>query len=543
MIYKKGNTQIDISDNSVYHWCCGNNVFVRGYAFKGDTLFRDAALAECFSTAKDALCAVNLIKELDGFFSVIILFENEAFAAVDHLRSMPLFYCRDKDANWTITDSLSTDKLKGFELDKNSLQQFRYALEVIGRDTLLKGVRQLQAGEYAVFGNEVMTDYWWQFSYAKNQIEDKNAAIEFLHNENEKMFRRLIKVLDGRTAVIPLSGGHDSRYIAYYLKKLGYDKVIAYSYGRKDNEESTVAAQVAKALGIPFYFIEYEKKSARKWAKQHFNSYLSLAGNAVSVPCIQETYAVFRLLEDGIASKDCVFVPGYGGSYLDGATIIEKLLDDKAYSMDLLTEALLEEHFFEARRFGKKTEVRDEIGERAIISDYLQAHKDRFSRDEANEIYEKFGYMERQAKFVMNAPRTYEYYGFQWATPEFERRQIEIWTNINYKLRYQRHLFFEYEKTEYPEEFCKLPFAGNVLNTKQSIKNGLLSQLSRFSPLTTSKDASYMYVFAEPCAYAINLYLHRNRSVNYWVSNKYISLMKKNVGLPECQRRLYVEND
>jgi len=542
MIYEKGNMQIEISDNSAYPWYYGNNVFVRGYAFEGDVLFRDKTLAERFSKAQDALCAVNLIKELDGFFSVIISFENNAFAAVDHLRSMPLFYYQD-NGKWTITDSLSGDKLKGFELDKKTLQQFQYALEVIGRDSLLKGVWQLQAGEYAVFGHEVMTDYWWQFLYAKNQIEDKNAAIELLHNENEKMFRHLITVLDGRTAVIPLSGGHDSRYIAYYLKKLGYDKVIAYSYGRKDNEESTVAVLVAKTLGIPVYFIEYERKSARKWAKQHFNSYLLFAGNAVSVPCIQETYAVFRLVEDGIVAKDCVFVPGYGGSYLDGATIIEKLLDDKTYSIDELTEALLGEHFFEARRFGKKTEVRDKIGERAILSDYLQAHKDSLSRNEANEIYEKFGYMERQAKFVMNAPRTYEYYGIQWATPEFERRQTEIWSNISYKLRYQRYSFFEYEKTEYPEEFGKLPFAGKVLNTKQSINDRLLSKLSRFSPLTTSKDASYMYVFAEPFAYAINLYLHRNRSVNYWVSKKYISLLKKNVGLPEFQRRLYVEND
>lgn len=528
MTLNKAKMQIYISDNSVYPWYYGSSVYARGYGFNGDTFLRDAALAEYFSQAQDTLSAVDLVRELEGFFSVIIFFENEVFAAVDHLRTMPLFYFRQND-NWAITDSLSGDKLKDFDLDKNTLHQFQYALEVIGRDTLLKGVYQLQAGEYAVFGSEVRTDYWWQFSYSEEQIQDRNTAIAMVHNENEKMFGRLTELLDGRTAVIPLSGGHDSRYIAYYLKKLGYDKVIAYSYGTKDNEESVVAAKVAKTLGIPFYFIEYKRKTARKWAKRHLNSYLMFAGNAVSVPCIQETYAVFCLIEDGIVSKDCVFVPGYGGSYLDGATLMKELLKDQEYDSGMLAEFLLEEHFFEAKHFGKSSEERRLIGEKAISQDYLCVDKSGFSCDKANEAYERLGYMERQAKFVLNATRAYEFYGIQWATPEFERSQTELWTSVDYKLRYQRQLFFEYEKTEYPEEFLKIPFAGSGGNTKQSFKNRLLSQIYRFSPFPTSKEASYMYVFAEPAAYAVNLYLHRNRSVNYWVSKRYISLLKKHV--------------
>jgi asparagine synthase (glutamine-hydrolysing) len=65
-------------------------------------------------------------------------------------------------------------------------------------------------------------------------------------------FSRLVKSTSqqGKTLVVPLSGGLDSRIIVAKLKRLGANDVICVSYGRKGCRESEIAKMWQKLSGM-----------------------------------------------------------------------------------------------------------------------------------------------------------------------------------------------------------------------------------------------------------------------------------------------------
>ena len=72
----------------------------------------------------------------------------------------------------------------------------------------------------------------------------------------EDTFSRLISWLDGRQAVIPLSGGYDSRLIALMLKELGYNNVLCFTYNTGGAKwEVDISRRVAKNLGFCWHYV------------------------------------------------------------------------------------------------------------------------------------------------------------------------------------------------------------------------------------------------------------------------------------------------
>lgn len=93
----------------------------------------------------------------------------------------------------------------------------------------------------------------WKYHYANKQLIDINEIQSMLEQAYEESMSRLVGFLNGRQDVLPLSGGHDTRLIAYCLKNLpggGDDNIITYSYGKVNNEEYALSEKVAEALGI-----------------------------------------------------------------------------------------------------------------------------------------------------------------------------------------------------------------------------------------------------------------------------------------------------
>ena len=87
---------------------------------------------------------INKLKKIDGFFSFIYENNNYIFAAVDHVRSFPIFY----DQN---TVSNSSDFFNDCSFDQKSVKEI-YALGyVTGKKTLKRNVSQLLCGEYLFY--------------------------------------------------------------------------------------------------------------------------------------------------------------------------------------------------------------------------------------------------------------------------------------------------------------------------------------------------------------------------------------------------------
>lgn len=511
------NLVIDFAQK-VYPWTEFKNIFIRGYAFRGDALLKGEQLAQHFHNV-DAHSFKGKLCELNGFFSVVVVNQESVLAAVDHLRSMPLFYTKT-EGRWCITDRLPVDEIIRRGIDGKSYNQFSFALSVTGKDTVCKDFYQIEAGEMIILSSgETHHDYWWQYAYAREFIEEESAAMTHIEKGYLETFQRLIAVLDGRTAVIPLSGGHDSRLIAFYLKKLGYEKIIAYSYGRRENAESAIAEQVASCLGIPFFFVEYERKAARKWAEQKLNGYLDFAGNGCSIPHFQDAYAVEQLCSRGLIPEDAVFIPGHTGDFIAGGHLLQRFFEKEEFTAEELYQAVLEKHFWANAHLQDKdrTHVKQSISELP----YLRGYGSTLSAKEIAEAHERFDLMERQAKFILNSVRVYEYYGHEWLAPEFEIAQCQYWTQVGLPLRLNRALYMKYTQKLYPEELRAIPYAkgGFVKNLKYYI-----SQLSIF-PWTYV--AHYMFIFVSIPEYFASVYIERNRSFNHWTFSRYKKMFQE----------------
>jgi len=117
-------------------------------------------------------------------------------------------------------DFLSSEIVAGLD-EVSTLELLSFGF-VTSRETMIKGVFQLQAGEIAMLDSGTFrTSIGYEYS-AKELITDENLLLEELSKTSEELFDESIRMLKGKTDVVPLSGGYDSRFIAAMLKLGGY---------------------------------------------------------------------------------------------------------------------------------------------------------------------------------------------------------------------------------------------------------------------------------------------------------------------------------
>lgn len=524
------NLNINLTRNRAFKWYKGMNCYVCGHAFYNEVLLENESLSKIFSGIKSRECAVERMKQLNGFFSVIVFTSNSLFIAVDHVRSIPLFW-KKQDNEFYIFDEINELLVSNEKLDNESLCQFETGLFVVGRKTLFLNIFQIEAGEYLwVDKNEtVLQDSYYSYKYKEYFSLAETEIFVLLDTAYRNATTRLVRFLNGRKAVIPLSGGHDSRIIAYYLKSLGYKNIISYSYGKPNNEESNISKKVADFLEIPWFFIDYERNKMRKLYKSHYKEFSLYCSSGVSVPCTQEWYAIYSLTNRGIINEESVIIPGHTGDFLAGAHILEPFLSNSFCSLEKLIEEIMNKHLSVLNWKYNKSDNRKNVCKKNIY-DVIGNLNDHMCSDEFIQHYEHFNWKERQAKFICNAVRAYEFYNIKWCMPLWDKELIEIWTHISPKRRFKRELYCNYVKWLYPDLMSYAPViedADNIIK-KNNNKNHIVDLLYDIKPFHYFKvifnmfQGHYLFRFISVFAYTYNILKFKTVDVNLFFNRDYI---------------------
>ena len=459
-----------IAKNSKNNWLKMNESYITNgtyiYNSFGKKISSEEVLIEMLKCKKVSEI-VSYLKTINGNYAGYISNGCIRMAFVDKTRSIPLFYIKsmDTDINIILTDKLTYEDVGAYGLNQKAVQQFMSSLCVFGKETLLRDTYQLLSGEYIdlnLNNGSFISKKYYIFSI---NCENNHFPIPHFSEVDEifiKAFKRLIIFASGRDIVVPLSGGADSRLILYYLTRLGYKNLISFSYGRsKENLEVKTAERVAKELRVKWHFVKYEKTSMCKLYRSEGKDFFEFTSSMVSLPHIQDWYAVKYLKDNKIIKNNSIFVPGHTGDFISGGHLLPKFYEQTEQNpsvlKDELTIDIMRKHC-QLINFNRLSFESNYSTTKSIIEKEYFTTFDSKSMVFASQIYEHFNWRERQAKYIINSCRTYEYYGYSWCLPLWDESVVNFWVNLPVDLRINRNFFITFTKTLYMDQFKNVKF-------------------------------------------------------------------------------------
>lgn len=439
------------SKNRIYPWYNNEKISFKGYFLYGGIFYSgNLAINKLFDLLK-ANGFDRTLEVLNGFFSIIYRNDDSICFANDRLRAFPLFYTLMND-EMSISDNVE-DLIDNIEISRNlnyngeAINEFlSTSLFTSGDKTLIDEINQVEAGQtvrYSLYDGTLTKKFYFRYNHDNLLSSLKKPELDALKNEFESVYfekvgRDLVESLNGKYAIVPLSGGADSRMIISMLKRFDYQNVICYTYGDAKSKEVKISERVARHNNYEWHLVEYNNETWRILKENSiYDNYLKYSGKYSSCPHIQDIYAIYYLKNKGIIPNDSVFIPGHSGDMVAGSHITKDFIESNSISQSKLMDLIIKKHYL----YIENNKVSKELLEGYIKKNLI--NKNVYSSEEAVNEYEYFNMIERQAKFICNSVRAYEFFGFEWRMPLWDNRVISFWSHVPIDLRYQRKFYFQ----------------------------------------------------------------------------------------------------
>lgn len=417
---------------STYPWTISGCFRFRGFFLHDGTLYRGEKAIAFLRSQLAEFPVETVLYGLNGSFSIVWQQEEFILFAVDRVRSMPLYYAIVDGELWLSSDgSAIVDALPTRTLNSLSEREFLRTYSVSGNDTLLKELHQVNMAEFCVFhssSGQISTNCYYRI---RNEIqfdeEDLPAMTAAFEQTQWNVARDLVLALEGRTAVVPLSGGADSRQILKMLRMMNYPKVLCFSYGRKDSAEVQMAQGVAEYFGYPWEQVVYTPQLWKSLRNDPImKGYCRRAFAYCSLPHLQDFAALYALMCSNRLPEDGVILPGHGGDLQAGTWLCEDMfrgnwVSDTFYS--LLTGTFTNGARLVDREWREKAARLYPID----TPEHMAASAETCAK-------------EQHAKFITNSARLFEEMGHEWLMPLWSSTWGDFWHSVPLSWRYQRRL-------------------------------------------------------------------------------------------------------
>jgi asparagine synthase (glutamine-hydrolysing) len=437
-----------------------------GWAELNGTVYRGHALASALASRIEGFAerdiqqeVLRLAESLKGSFAFVAELGATAVICSDTIRSFPLFYILEEGV-LSVSDDidvLGAATSVGVMEDAEVMETYLCSGFVLGDRTLYRDVRCTQSAELLRVTSQQVASYryWKHRCHRSTTAEGGDHTTEQLDVALTTAFERMLKsASDVGKWVVPLSGGHDSRLVVSYLRKLGVENVLCFSYGIPGNEQSRISAEVARRAGYPWTFVGYDEDG---WKELHdsgtFKSYLRYAFNGNSTPHLQDFLAVQTLVRDGLVDSRDYFVPGHALDFIAGSHLKEAGLTQE--DPEFLVREIIRRHFV----YGGSRPYAQADSLRALL------HGEDIAPYEWPEY---FNWQERQTKFIANSVRTYEFWGCHWRLPFWDQDLVDLCVSIPAQQRLNRAFLLSREDQLLISDLRGVEFAkGAGPSTKQ----------------------------------------------------------------------------
>jgi len=393
---------------------------------------------------------IDVLRRLDGNFAMVLIVRDEVQLAVDKLRSIPLFY-RQTGKDLIVSDDIRFLRRDEDATDHDSLIEYSTAGYVTGAHTLFSEIGGLQSGECVSWNaseEAPRAQRYYRYCCSYDAEESVEELFEKFDEALLLAFRRIIESVNGRQVVVPLSAGFDSRLVAATLKRCRYDNVLCFSYGIPGNNQEARSRETATKLGYRWVQVPY---SATRWrealSSKEIGEYWAFSANGTSLPHPDDWLAVKLLKESYELSDDAVFVPGHTGDFICGShlkNVFDPWFQEDPYDLE---GAIIKKHYSLWENLASRRHVREVILHR--LSEALESFPRKTDEDLAR-MYEYWEWQERQAKFIVNSVRGYEFFGYSWRLPLWDCAIMDFWKRIPISLKMDKYLYRAYLTTHDP---------------------------------------------------------------------------------------------
>ncbi len=431
--------------DKMHEWRCHTSknraeLWLWGTLFLDDQAISLNELAESVEGALASGSLGGLLSRCNGFFALVHISEHGVAAAVDHMRSRPLFYAIQNGELFLGDCARSTRDAAGLDgVDSGSLEELQLTLFVTGERSLVRGLSQLRGGEYLVWKRAsptVQPVEYFQLRHHEVDTVNEPELIEELRAATRACVQRLIGYANGRSIHVPLSAGLDSRLLVAALWEAGYDNVKTFCFGKLQNSEVEISQKVADALGYPWTFVPYGRKEwTESWGDPDRLDYQRYGSQLASAPVYSDWLAVKRMFRDGVADEGGVFTPGHSGDFLAGSHTPKRAFTQSSFRRCDVAGEIYGHHYncspVEAVSENSRSWWLGHIESQLSCGNELDAIG---FADE----YDRWDWRERQCKYIVNNVRCYEFYGGDWWLPLWDRAFVDFWMKVPLLMRRQR---------------------------------------------------------------------------------------------------------
>jgi len=388
----------------------------------------------------------KIVSNLGEHFGIIIISPKWVFAAVDYTRGYPLYWKQSEDKLYVSPQANLIKEKKISSIDNKQLTAFRMSGYTINQGTIWKNINNLSTGSYIFFNQKGKLLIKRYFSYFPSPSFEKqyfNVQTK-LKDQLKKIIKKIILDAKGKTIIVPLSAGLDSRFIASGLKHYNYLNVKCFSYGHKNNYEALASKKIANKLGFEWTFVEIRQKPIKNfYSSDIYKKYIKFSADGCATSTIQGFYAINLLLKSKYIKKDNIIINGNSGDFISGGHIPKELLNLKYKSNNYKNLFNKVFHYHYEKHYSLWDSLKISKNKKIIKEQLFNQIKEVIKKKEitAYAILEFLEYENRQSKYVINSQRIYDYYKLSWLLPLWNKSFVKFWEKVPLQYKLNQNLY------------------------------------------------------------------------------------------------------
>ncbi len=377
----------------------------------------------------------NFLKKNFGNFSIVIKSKNSILLISDTSRSYPLYYYF-KNKRIIISDFSKNiiKNVKKIIINKEVRNLSLMSGYTISDYTIYQNINTINAGQYIELKKKISKKFYIKFFpekfFEKNYSFYKKKYFEVL----DEIFQDLKYKIRDTKIYLALSAGDDSRLVASFLKKYGFN-VECFSYGLKKNWEIKIAKNIAKKLDLKHHIIIVKSEEVRNfYQSKEFENYFNKYNNFDSAPSLHEVYPI-KILKKINKSNNAIIMNGQPADGINGSYVSKNFLKKGDYSKDVYEE-IIKKHYSLWPKILSLKNIQ-------LVKKYINSEFKKYQNNKIKFPYQLMlfhSYQNRICKYLMKNYQVYENYKFNWYSPYMDQRFIKFWFSVPLKFHYKRNL-------------------------------------------------------------------------------------------------------